>query len=117
MSYTQKIPGFLIKNYNDETGELVSESFVELENLQSVPFTLKDVYQNSNNEVSGKIEFGPYGLLLSIDGYGDCVAGARGYPVVIENREDVVHVVVWASIKDEEPVYQISLADAKEELI
>jgi hypothetical protein len=56
------------------------------------------------------------GVSLKLDGYGTNDMETGGGPVVlVEVRDGVAHVVIWADIKTEEPTHVISLEGAKEE--
>lgn len=50
---------------------------------------------------------------VAFDGFGDYNC-AGGPPVVIENRNGVPYVIVWADLNDEEPTHVISLDGAHE---
>lgn len=66
-----------------------------------------------------KIYFFPRKLLspfrLRPRGYGDyCSKEGEGIPVIIEQFQGTLRVVIWANINEEEPTHIISLEKAKE---
>lgn len=58
------------------------------------------------------VEVESAGLSIIVPGYGTAAMVGDSPVVLIEYREGVPFVVVWADITDEEPTHVISLADA-----
>lgn len=55
------------------------------------------------------------GLGIVIEGHGDAVsANGYGYPILLENRDGKLFLVVWADINSDDPTHIISLAGARE---
>lgn len=54
-------------------------------------------------------------ILIRAKGYGDfCSADGEGYPILIEQGNGVLRVVIWGDINQEDPTHIIELGDAKE---
>jgi hypothetical protein len=59
------------------------------------------------------VDIGILGLGVHFPGYGDFSSmDDNGEPVLIEYRDGVPYVVVWADINSQEPTHVISLANA-----
>lgn len=77
-------------------------------------FLLEDVYdENPKAYILGKLDVSSFGILVSLFGYSDCNTVGGG-PVLVENRQGIPYVVVWADVNHEEPTHTISLEYAKE---
>ena len=84
----------------------------------TVNVSLEDVYQ-TRCAVKTTIEFFPLnkGIGLKFNKYGDyCSIPGEGIPVIIEIRDGIPYVVVWADINQEDPTHEISLEHAHEHL-
>jgi hypothetical protein len=80
-------------------------------------FLLEDVYgsETPKPHVLGRISIDTQGIVFGFNGYGDCCSReGHGTPVLIENREGILHVIVWADINCEDPTHNISMAGARE---
>ena len=75
---------------------------------------LQDVYGETDKEIAVSVgtEIEGLALLLSVEGYGTCAGGDEDAVVLIENREGIPHVVVWADGDQEDPTHVISLEGA-----
>jgi hypothetical protein len=75
---------------------------------------LQDVYGETDKEIAVSVDTGTseLGILLSVEGYGTCAGGDEDAVVLIENREGIPHVVVWADQNQEDPTHVISLEKA-----
>ena len=55
------------------------------------------------------------GIFIGFAGYGDAgSADGHGIPVMIESRDGIPYVLIWADINNEDPTHEISLANAAE---
>lgn len=62
------------------------------------------------------VNWGDYHLQIGFDDYGERTAEpGRGTPVVIEFRNKIPYVLVFADINSEDPTHIISLAGAAED--
>lgn len=78
-------------------------------------FSLADTDNVKGKELTGYVLGNPGGaaLLIQFDGYGERNAEPYcAFPVLIENRGGVPHVVIWGDITQEDPTHVISLAGA-----
>ncbi len=70
---------------------------------------------DSNPATKTKIRFTDSAIEVDFVGFGSsCMEEGFGYPVMIEIRKGIPHVIIFADINDEEPTYVISLAGAAE---
>ncbi len=112
------ISGNVQTNHADQMlREFITEILSTCKHPHADRFLLEDVYGSEppKPHVLGRISIDTQGIVLGFNGYGDCCsAEGHGTPVLIENREGILYVVVWADINREDPTHNISMADAKE---
>lgn len=81
----------------------------------TVTVGLKDQFGSANRHTKTTIDIDEDGILCQFDGFGERTAlPGNGKSVLIEMRDGVPHVVVWADINQEDPTHVISLAGAAE---
>lgn len=80
--------------------------------MSGMNFLLPDV-TGEGGQLSGRVEQGPDGLEIYLDGYGDACSYA-GSCVYLEFYEGVPRVVIWADINQEDPTHVIELDMAAE---
>ena len=87
----------------------------------SMAFVLKDVNGEkpfpANNVIRGAIRNDPHGrfLILTIDGYGEKNAkDGCGEPILLENLDGKLRVVLWSDINKEDPTYIVEMEGARE---
>jgi hypothetical protein len=81
-----------------------------------VPFVLKDESDKGAEDKRGRVVFEPAGITLLVEGYGDaCSDDGKGTPVLIENWEGELRVILWNDINQEEASHRVSLEDARED--
>lgn len=96
----------------DRKRELLTEILSTCQQPHADKFLLEDVYDVKPKEyVRGRLDVGCFGILAFLSGYSDHNGDG---PVLIENREGIPYVVVWADITLEEPTHTISLEGARE---
>ena len=58
---------------------------------------------------------GSCGILISPEGYGDKMSrDGQGSPILLEQCDGVLRLVVWADINQEDPTHIINLSGAQE---
>jgi hypothetical protein len=76
---------------------------------------LRDVMDASAKPLKVTVKLDALYVLVRPEGYGDKPSDdGDGWPVLIENRNGVPHVVIWADINQEDPTHVISLDEAAE---
>jgi hypothetical protein len=112
------ISGHVHTNHADQTlREFMTEILFTCKHPHADRFLLEDVYDSGNKKphVLGHISIDTLGIVFHFNGYGDCCsAEGHGTPVLIENREGVLYVVVWSDINREDPTHSICMEGAKE---
>ena len=84
---------------------------------ESVEFELDDHSEEKAPPVRGRVEVQKHGqnLILRFEGFGDHNSeDGYGAPVLVENWEGKLRVVVWADINQEDPTHVIDLTGARE---
>jgi hypothetical protein len=79
-------------------------------------FTLTDNYYDSDlQELSGSIKIVDGHMLISFDGYGDCMSNdGDGSPLLVGLYNNQLKVFMWDDINKEDVTHIISLEGAKE---
>jgi len=63
--------------------------------------------------IKANIVKGGYGILISLEGYGDASHIDGGWPVALDYFDGKLQVLVYADINSEEPTHMIPLEGAK----
>jgi hypothetical protein len=97
--------------------KLMSEILSTCKQPHANRFLLENVYGSDGyvSHILGSVDIDTGGITFGFSGYGE--NGAReghGQPVLIENREGELYVVVWADINREDPTHSICMSGAKE---
>ena len=75
---------------------------------------LSNVYDDVDNaELNTTIRASNLGIVAAFEGFEEC-AGGTSEVVLIENRNGVPHIVIWADRDQQDPTHIISLKDARE---
>jgi len=101
-------------HFDKMLGDLMTELLADCKQPHADRFLLEDVYDvKPKKYVRGRLEVSGFGILVFLNGYSDCNTRGGG-PVLVENREGIPYVVVWADVNEEEPTHVISLEGARE---
>ncbi len=78
-------------------------------------FILEDYERAFIHDVKTKVRITDKSVEIDFHGFGvGAMEPGHGYPVYIEVRNGIPHVLVWADINNEEPTHVISLENAAE---
>lgn len=79
-------------------------------------FDLDDIFADNKRDQENlycEVDVSNNAILIGFEGYGDCTSSdEHGRPVVIEIRNGVPFLLVWADINDESPTHIIDMAGA-----
>lgn len=76
-------------------------------------FKIRDLSQNSELEVSGKIEITEAGIFIGFDGFGSREEGPGGDIVGIEVWRGTLRLVAWSDPENADATHVINLNGAK----
>jgi hypothetical protein len=81
-----------------------------------LPFSMPDSSEKNADPKRGEVVLDGDGITIQVEGYGDhCSPDGRGTPIMIENWEGELRLVVWADINQEDATHRISLEGARED--
>jgi hypothetical protein len=89
---------------------------IKLERPDVVQFSLPETADIGNEPIIGGAQVGFDGsLLIGFRGFGEASAQEGfGFPVVIEQHEGRLRLIVWSDINQEDPTHIIDLEGARE---
>ena len=83
-------------------------------------FAIKDIYDHitgNRGPVEITVKVNSHCIAIMPKGFGDhCSDDGHGAPIIIEVREGIPFLVVWADINQEDPTHIISLSCASENM-
>jgi hypothetical protein len=84
--------------------------------VRTLLLPLRDAYNPETYPPAGvKVEFEPQGISIAIEGYGESSAiPGHGRPILVEQLRGTIYVKVWSDINEEDPLYNINMACARE---